>query len=797
MLRWQCDPQQLPFASAAEPRLCEVLPQDRARGALAFGTAIERHGYNIYVLGSSGSGKRTLVQDYLKQKAASEQTPDDWCYVNNFPDPGKPRAIALPAGRGLGLQKDVEVLIDDLGNSIPAALESDEHKHHVKEIVQEAEGRQNQALQELGQKCMEQQIQLVHTPGGFVLAPLRDSEVLSPEEFQKLPAEERSRIEQAVVSLQGQLHELLEQFPKWHKETRDRIKELNREAARLAIGHLMEMIRQRYADLPQAVQYFHEMERDIIERVDEFQPAEESPAVSLGLTQARNPSFDDYALNLLVDHSGTRGAPVIYEDHPSYHNLIGRVEHISEMGTLVTDFSLIKAGALHRANGGYLILDVRSLLQQPFAWEALLRALKARSVKIESLGESLSLISTVSLEPQPIPLDAKVVLLGDRLLYYLLYAYEPGFAELFKVAADFDEHIDRTPENCQRLASFLASLARHEHTRDLDRTGMARLMEHAARVAEDSEKLSVHARTLADVLQEADHWAGHEASAVIQDRHVRQAIEQQIQRADRVRQRIYEEIQRGSILIDTEGTRVGQVNGLSLIDLGNFCFGQPSRITATARLGRGEVIDIEREVKLGGALHSKGVLILSSFLASQYASNRPLSLSASLVFEQTYGMVEGDSASLAELCALLSALAGIGVQQSLAVTGSVNQLGQVQAIGGVNQKIEGFFDVCRRRGLTSNQGVLIPRSNLPHLMLREDVVEAAAAGNFRVFAVRTVDEAMSLLTGIPAGQRDAAGNFPEGSVNRRIESRLQELTDLRIQFGREQSPAAKAAQDES
>jgi lon-related putative ATP-dependent protease len=491
------------------------------------------------------------------------------------------------------------------------------------------------------------------------------------------------------------------------------------------------------------------------------------------------------------------GAPVVYEDHPSYHNLIGRVEHISEMGTLVTDFSLIKAGALHRANGGYLILDVRSLLQQPFAWQALLRALKARSVKIESLGESLSLISTVSLEPQPIPLDAKVVLLGDRLLYYLLYAYEPGFAELFKVAADFDEHIDRNPENCQRFASFLASLTRHEHTRDLDRTGVARLMEHAARVAEDSEKLSVHARTLTEVLQEADHWAGQERSAVIQDRHVRQAIEQQIQRADRVRQRIYDEIQRGSILIDTEGAYVGQVNGLSLIDLGNFCFGQPSRITATARLGRGEVIDIEREVKLGGALHSKGVLILSSFLASQYASNRPLSLSASLVFEQTYGLVEGDSASLAELCALLSALAGVPVQQSLAVTGSVNQLGQVQAIGGVNQKIEGFFDVCRRRGLSGNQGVLIPRANLPHLMLREDVVEAAASREFRVFAVSTVDEAMSLLTGMPAGQRDAAGDYPEGSVNRRIESRLQELADLRIEFGREQFPAAKAAQDGS
>jgi lon-related putative ATP-dependent protease len=456
------------------------------------------------------------------------------------------------------------------------------------------------------------------------------------------------------------------------------------------------------------------------------------------------------------------------------------------MGTLTTDFSLIKAGALHRANGGYLILDARSVLQQPFAWEALLRALKARCVKIESLGESLSLISTVSLQPEPIPLNVKVVLLGDRLLYYLLYAYEPDFAELFKVAADFDEQVDRTPENCRRFASFLATLVRHEDTRDLDRSGVACLMEYAARVAEDSQRLSVHSRTLAEVLQEANHAAAQESAKMIEARHVRQAIEQQIRRADRVRQRIYEEIERGCILIDTEGARVGQVNGLSLIDLGNFCFGQPSRITATARLGRGEVIDIEREVKLGGALHSKGVLILSSFLASRYAKNRPLSLSASLVFEQSYGSIEGDSASLAELCALLSALAEIPIRQSLAVTGSVNQLGQVQPIGGVNQKIEGFFDVCRRRGLTSSPGVLIPRANLPHLMLREDVVEAAAAGKFRVIALQTVDEAMSLLMGIPAGQQDSAGNFPEGSVNRRIESRLQDLADLRIQFGREQ-----------
>ena len=454
---------------------------------------------------------------------------------------------------------------------------------------------------------------------------------------------------------------------------------------------------------------------------------------------------------------------------------------------------LIKPGALHRANGGYLILDVHRLFQQPFAWEALKRALIARSIRIESLGDALSLISTVSLEPEPIPLDIKVVLLGDRFSFYVLSALDPDFPELFKVAADFEEDMPRSTENCGRFAEFLATLARREGHRALNRSAVARLTEHAARLAEDSEKLSTHMRSLADLLRESEYWAGKASSAVIDAQHVDQAITAQIDRADRIRQRCLEDMMRGTVLIDSAGMRVGQVNGLSVIELAQIRFGHPVRITATARLGRGEVTDIEREVKLGGSLHSKGVLILASFLAARYAKEQPLSLSASLVFEQSYGPIEGDSASLAELCAMLSAVGEVPMRQNLAVTGSVNQFGQTQAIGGVNEKIEGFFDLCEARGLDGSQGVLIPAANVKHLMLRRSVLDAAAEGRFRIYAVETVDQALELLTGLPSGVRDSRDRYPPESVNGRVEARLGEFARLRAHFGAEAKESEKGS----
>jgi lon-related putative ATP-dependent protease len=496
------------------------------------------------------------------------------------------------------------------------------------------------------------------------------------------------------------------------------------------------------------------------------------------------PSFvRRYQVNVIVDHSGATGAPVIYEDHPTAQNLVGRIEHMAQMGALITDFNLIKAGALHRANGGYLILEARKVLLQPFAWEELKRALSSEEIRVEVLGQTLSLISTVSLEPEPIPLDVKVVLLGERLLYYTLSQLDPDFAELFKVAADFEDQMDRTSENHLLYARMIATMVRQEGLRPFDRQAVARVIEQSARIAGDAERLSTHVQSIADLLREADYWAGEAQRGVVSAADVQRAIDAQIYRSDRVRERLQEEIQRGTILIDSQGAKVGQVNGLSVITLGQFAFGRPSRITARVRLGRGEVVDIEREVALGGPIHSKGVLILSSYLGARYAMDRPLSLSASLVFEQSYSGVEGDSASSAELYALLSALADLPIKQGLAVTGSVNQYGQVQAIGGVNEKIEGFFDVCRAQGLTGEQGVLIPASNVKHLMLRPDVVAAVAAGQFRVYAVETIDQGIEVLTGVPAGERDAQGEFPAGSVNQRVEARLIALSEKRLAFG--------------
>ncbi|MFM2094055.1 MAG: hypothetical protein RIS70_1179 [Planctomycetota bacterium] len=783
-LRWRCNPQQFTFTTTNDlPELDVLLGQPRALSALRFGIAIRREGYNLYVQGPPGIGKQTAVLKCLEQTATQEPTPSDWCYVNNFADVRRPKAIALPAGQGKKFCSDLKELTSELATAIPAALERDEHKSRVQQIVREEAERQAATLEALSQKAQEKSVQLIRTPGGFALAPLQKGEVLSPDEYQQLSDEEKKKIQQTITELQTELQSIVEQVPKRNKGMRDSIKKLNRDAVQLAIGHLLSQIKQKYLDIAPVREFLEAFEKDILERGDEFEPVEESPLPLLGLGRPQPLSFEDYEANLLVDNSESQGAPIIYEDHPSYHNLIGRVEHESQMGALLTDFSLIKGGALHRANGGYLILDTLRLLQQPYAWEGLKRALYSDTIKIESLGESLSLISTVSLEPEPIPLDVKVILLGDRMLYYLLYDYDPDFAELFKVAADFEDCIDRSEENCELYARFVATLAQREKLRPVTRDAVALVIEHGARLAEDSERLSLHTRTLADLLREADYWASEEDSDAIEVGHIKHAIEQQRYRLDRIRERIHEEIRRGTILIDLQGSQVGQVNGLSVLDLGNHRFGQPSRITATARLGRGEVVDIEREAKLGGAIHSKGVLILGAFLASRFAADSPLSLNASLVFEQSYGMVDGDSASVAELCALLSVLSGVPLRQNLAVTGSVNQLGQVQAIGGVNEKIEGFFACCKARGLTGDQGVVIPAANVKHLMVDQEILDAVSAGHFRIYAVETIDDALSLLTGVPAGTRDETGKFPAETVNGRVERRLSEFARLRQEFG--------------
>jgi len=773
-----CDPEQFAFQTTADLEdLTEIIGQVRAMDAVRFGSGIRHEGYNLFVLGPSGMGKRSLVRHLLEEKANRENKPADWCYVNNFSQPHKPYVLKLPHGKGEELRLHMDKLINYLRGTVPALFESEEYRAKAKAIQKAFSEQQEQALMELRADAEKQEVALLHTPDGFAFSPTRGDEIVSPDEYDKLPQEERERIEVAIAELQERLEKILSHLPQWRRERSERIRHLNREMMLSTVAHMLNELRITYSNLPDVLKYFDAVQQDMVEHVDDFRKQEETVSVS-GMTVTMHQTFHNYRINVLVTNNIESGAPIISEDNPTYSNLVGRVEHIAQFGALVTDFTLIKPGALHRANGGYLLLDVRKVLMQPFAWEGLKRALQSREIRIESLGQMYSLISTVSLEPEPIPLDIKIVLFGDRIFYYLLQEYDPEFSELFKVAADFEERIERNADTHLLYARLIATLTRKEALLPYDRYAVARVIEYSARLVSDGERLSMHMRSVVDLLREADYCARETGHVVVSASDIQQAIDAQIRRQDRVRDQLYEAILRDTLMIDTLGKVAGQVNGLAVIELGDFVFSQPTRITVTSRLGKGELINIEREVKLSGAIHSKGILILSAFLAARYAKDQPLALSASIVFEQSYGIVDGDSASLAELCALLSNLANIPIKQSLAVTGSVNQLGQAQAIGAVNEKVEGFFDICAARGLTGDQGVIIPAANIKHLMLRQNVVDAAAAGQFQIYAVENVDQAISLLTGLPAGEVDVKGKYPEGSLNQNVAARLNKLANI-------------------
>jgi len=760
-----------------------VIGQPRAVAAVQFGIGIRREGYHLFAMGPTGVGKYTIVRRFLDKRAAAEEVPSDWCYVHNFQQAHKPHALRFPSGQAEKFSRDMERLTQDLRTAIPAAFETDEYRARRHGIDAEFSERQDTALEEIRQRAAKEEIAMMHTPsGGFAFAPMRHGEPIDPETFAKLPEKERNRIATLIAGFQEELEEIIQQIPKFRREKQHKIRELNRAVTGVVVNALIDELKKEYRELPDVPKYLADVQKDIVDNAEDFREAKEGEQVTLfGMplpqAQAAETALRRYRVNVLIDHNSSNGAPVIYEDNPSYNNLLGRIEHLQQMGVLVTDFTLVKAGALHRANGGYLIIEALKLLQQPFAWEGLKRALRSGEIRTESLGQMLSLISTVSLEPEPIPLNVKVVLVGERLLYYLLHNLDPDFGELFKVVADFEETMESDVEANLVYAQLIASIARKEGLRRFDRTGVARVIEHSSRLAGDAEKLSIEMQKIADLLREADYWAGQTNRNTVNGDDVQRAIDTQQHRSDRLRKRLQEEVQRGTILIDTAGETVGQVNGLSVFQLGNFSFGHPSRITARVRLGTGKVVDIEREVELGGPIHSKGVLILSGFLAGRFVPDKPLSVSASIVFEQSYAGVEGDSASSAELYALLSALAEVPIKQCLAVTGSVNQHGQVQPIGGVNEKIEGFFDICKARGLTGEHGVIIPAANLRHLMLRNEVIEGVETGKFHIYAVETIDEGIEILTGLSAGKRDEMGKFPDGSINQRVERRLTEFAE--------------------
>lgn len=780
-----CDMSTLTFKTTDElEESKEIIGQERALEALDFGIGIKHEGYNLFVTGSTGLGKHTTVKHLLETKVVDSPTPSDWCYINNFDHHHIPRVLKLPAGYGSKLRNDMQQFVEDLLAAIPSAFETDEYNARVKEIKDELITLKETEFSKLDKKATTQGVSLMRTPGGYTLGPMRDENILTPDEFDKLSVKEQDDIKNKVDEIEKDVSEIIHKLPIWERETRKKIKLLDREITQLTVDQFIEELRESYSQLPDVLKYINEVKNEIIVDIDAFRHHDGSTGTVTTIEEP-SASFSRYQINVLVDNSDIKGAPIVYEDNPTYNNLMGRIEHLAQYGTLLTNFTLIKAGALHRANGGYLVLDARRVLTSPFAWEGLKRALRAREVRIESLEKMLSVSSTISLEPEPIPIDVKVVITGDRWLYYLLKKYDPEFNQLFKVPADFSEEIDRNPENSFLYARMIATLQKEQRLKPFDQKAVALVIEDCARKIEDAEKLSLHMGDLVDLLREADYWAEHEKHDVIQRDDVQLALDTRIRRLDQLRERVHEQVLRGNYLLETEGSKAAQVNGLSIIQLDGYSFGRPSKITATARLGSGKVIDIEREVDLGGSIHSKGVLILSSFLANRYVQDQPLSLSASLVFEQSYGMVDGDSASVAELCALLSALAKLPIDQSFAVTGSINQLGQIQAIGGVNEKIEGFFDICNARNLTGNQAVIIPSSNVKHLMLRNDVIKAVEKKKFNVYTAETVDQVMELLTGKVAGKADDKGIFPDDSINGMVQNRLLELNHKRQQFSKQ------------
>jgi lon-related putative ATP-dependent protease len=804
LLSRRCDPATLPFDTTAELEpLLEPLGQDRAVEALRLAIAIRHDGYHVFAQGPSAMGKRRVVERVLRERAEQRPVPSDWCYLHDFDDPHHPKAVELPPGVGALFRKAMAELIDELRAAIPAAFEADEYRARLQSMHKRIGEERDASMGALSRKAESKGIAIIRTPLGLAVAPVRDGEVLDPEEFKKLPSADRERIERDVTALQEELAALVRSFPAQDRKHRESVKEMNREVTLRAVGHLMDELRESFAAHPALLAHLEAVQKNVVENVHEFLGSSEGAGDDAVPAQLRKlieeaPSFRRYRVNVLVDNGKRQGAPIVYEDLPTHGALVGRMDHEAHFGAMVTDFTQLRAGALHTANGGYLLLDARRVLAQPLAWEELKRALRSRLVRIEPVERRLGLGSGGSLEPQAIPLDVKVILLGDRTLYALLCEYDPEFSDLFKVAADFEEELPRADGGELRFARLLARLVAEEKLPALDRSATARVIEECARWTGDSTKLSVRIDAVLDLLRESAHRAeasGRPAPAVVRADDVQGAVDARHHRADRVRKRVHEAITDGVILVDTDGAHVGQVNGLSVLSVGSSVFGQPSRITARVRLGRGEVVDIEREVELGGPLHSKGVLILSSFLRSTFAEDRPFSLSASLVFEQSYGGVEGDSASCAELCALLSALASAPVRQGIAITGSVNQHGRVQAIGGVNEKIEGFFDVCAAKGLTGAQGVVIPRANVRHLALRHDVVSAAREGRFRVWAVERVEEAVELLTGVAFGERGADGRFTAETLGARAADKLESYAAAVKAFNASDASNARDARD--
>jgi len=780
-LRWRCPAKYLKFGDTSSvPGMPGPIGQARAIAAIEFGATIESDGFNVFVTGFTGTGRNSTTRTKLEQYAATLPAPDDWCYVHNFEDPHRPRALRLPAGKGIAFRDDINQILRELRHALDQAFESDEYNDKRDAIIKEFRQERNAELQAFEQEAQEAGFALGRSPAGLIVAPAIDGEVMTPQQYAELPEEERQRIDAKREELQQKLSEIMRRGQRDEKETRERVRQLDREVAHQTIEPFFAELRHKYKEVPDVIAHLERMQADIVENIGMLRREEEEatppgmpPPFVVGLHQ-RNP-LDRYQVNVLVSNDPQKGAPIIYEANPTLDRLTGEIEHQAQMGALVTDFSLIKAGALHRANGGYLIVEALPLLLRPFAWEALKRALKNKEIKIESLSDQYRFISTVTLEPEPIPLQLKVFIIGSPFIYYLLYAYDEDFAKLFKIQADFSTEIERTEENIQQYAQFIAHLVQREQLPPFTREAVARIIEQAAELAEDQHKLSLRLMEISDLVREAAYWAQRNQHSQVQAEDVEHALAQKIWRSNRIEEILLDLIKNGTIMVDVKGEAVGQINGLSVIQLGEYTIGRPGRLTCRTYAGRSGIIQIDREAKLTGRLHDKGVLTLSGFLGERFGKKEQIQLAATLSFEQLYSELEGDSASSTELYCLLSSLAEVPIKQGIAVTGSVNQHGEIQPIGGVSRKIEGFYKTCKILGLTGEQGVIIPAGNVRNLMLPPEVVEAVKEGKFHIWAVKHVDEGIEILTGLPAGKPDKDGNYPPDTINGRVQRRLRQI----------------------
>ena len=781
-LRLECPPDQVGCETSAELGPVDgIIGQDRALKALKFGVEMKGKGFNVYVAGPPITGKRPAARSFLENIAKTRPVPPDWVYVNNFQNPYEPKTLKLPPGRAKVFQKDLKNLVDQAKRAVPAALQNEEFVSRGNSITKKAVAERNKILSDLNKQAEVHGYTVRMTQLGITIIPVVDGKTVSQEEFDSLPARVKKKYDQSRDTVRAALDKAGKQVNDLDARTLEELKKLRDDSVHYAIGGLMTNLVARYEGLPNVVQHLNELRDDIMENTELFTPGgtEEKPD-----SEQQNPLeknlpdflFRRYDVNVIVDNSELKGAPVISEDNPTATNLLGKFENESRFGALTTDFTLIKGGSLHRANGGYLILGAIELLKNQFSYDGLKRVLQSGSILIEETGQRLGVASTKTLVPQPIPLNVKVILVGDHEIYQALYTQDPDFGILFKVKAHFDDSIERNDQNQKTYGSFVHSLCEREGLNHLEAPALAKVVEYGSRLAEDQTKLSTKFPEIADLVREANFYASKDGAKIVKDVHIKKALDEKVYRSNLLDEKIKEMIERGIILIDTSGTQVGQVNGLSVISLGDFDFGQPSRITASLGLGRRGIIDIERESRMGGQTHTKGVMIISGYLENKYAHDKPLSLSCRLVFEQSYGGVDGDSASSTELYAILSALSELPIKQNLAVTGSVNQKGEVQAIGGVNEKIEGFYKTCKAKGLKGDEGVMIPRSNVQHLMLNEEVVEAVRNGRFHIYPVSTIDEGMEILTGVNAGQLKNDGTYDPGTVNYRVNKRLAEMT---------------------